>query len=85
MDIVDEAFELMKSIEPADKYMIESQILRSAISIPSNVAEGASRSSEKDFARFLEIALGSSFELETQVQILKRNIPGVAVESIQGG
>jgi four helix bundle protein len=51
------------------KYGLSSQITRSSVSIPSNIAEGASRNSEKDFARFLEIALGSAFELETQLII----------------
>lgn len=42
---------------------------RSAISIPSGIAEGSGRSSEKEFNRFLDISLGSSFELETQIII----------------
>ena len=43
---------------------------RAAISIPSNIAEGSSRASENDFARFLEISLGSAYETETQLEIL---------------
>lgn len=54
-----------------EKYGITSQINRAAISIPSNIAEGASRSSEKDFKRFIEISLGSAFELETLLEISK--------------
>jgi four helix bundle protein len=45
------------------------QMLRSSLSIPSNIAEGAGRSSDKEFIRFLEIALGSLYEFETQLEI----------------
>ena len=48
---------------------IINQIQRSAISIPSNIAEGASRSSSAEFARYLEIAIGSAYELETQIEL----------------
>jgi len=40
---------------------------RAAVSMPSNIAEGCSRKSNKDFARFLEVSIGSAFELETQI------------------
>ena len=46
-----------------------NQIQRSAISIPSNIAEGSSRSSSTEFARYLEISMGSAFELETQIEL----------------
>lgn len=48
---------------------IANQMQRAAISIPSNIAEGASRKSPTEFARFLEIAIGSAFELETQIEL----------------
>lgn len=52
-------------------FNLTSQIRRSAVSIPTNIAEGAGRGSDKDFKRFLDIALGSSFELETLLIIAK--------------
>ena len=52
-----------------EKFGLCVQITKAAISIPSNIAEGSSRSSEKDYNRFLEISLGSSFELETHLLI----------------
>ena len=50
-----------------EKYGLTSQIKRSAISIPSNIAEGAGRNFDKELMQFLSIALGSAFELETQL------------------
>ncbi len=53
----------------SEVYGITSQIRRAAVSIPSNIAEGAGRDSNKEFSRFIAIAIGSSFELETQLLI----------------
>ncbi|MFH2044610.1 MAG: four helix bundle protein [Pseudomonadota bacterium] len=53
-------------------YGIKDQMLRSSISIPSNIAEGAERKSTPDFKRFINIALGSAAELRTQVYISKQ-------------
>ena len=50
---------------------LTSQIRRSSISIPSNIAEGSGRESDKDFLRFLNISLGSLFEMQTQIEIAK--------------
>ena len=72
MNIVEEIYLLADSFPDKEKFGLSSQITRCAVSIPSNIAEGASRTSEKDFARFLEIALGSCFELETQLLISER-------------
>ena len=69
MEVVDVVYKITDEFPSNERYSLTSQITRSAVSIPSNIAEGASRSSEKDFARFLEISLGSSFELETQLRI----------------
>ena len=53
------------------RYALGDQIVRAAISIPSNIAEGSGRGSNKEFRRFLAIALGSAYELDTQVQLAR--------------
>jgi four helix bundle protein len=72
MHLVDAVYRLVDGFPNTEKFALSSQITRSAVSIPSNIAEGASRISEKDFTRFLEIALGSDFELETQLIIASK-------------
>ncbi|WP_294207099.1 four helix bundle protein [uncultured Chryseobacterium sp.] len=54
-----------------EKFGLISQIKRSVISIPSNIAEGSGRNSDKEFNHFLAIALGSAFELQTQLILTK--------------
>lgn len=71
MDLVKEVYLKTTSFPEQEKFGLSSQIRRSAVSVPSNFAEGSAKSSEKDFTRFLEISLGSSFELETQLLIAK--------------
>ena len=70
-DIAVKSFRLITTFPSDQKFGISSQITKSAVSIPSNIAEGSSRLSEKDYCRFIEISLGSSFELETQLLIAK--------------
>jgi len=65
MEIWKETYEVTGLLPGSEKFGIISQMNRAAASIPANVAEGASRDSQKDFNRFLQVALGSSFELET--------------------
>jgi len=70
INIAKKVYHLAELLPLEEKYGLRSQISRAAISIPSNIAEGCSRNSQIDFKRFLEIALGSSYELETQLIII---------------
>ncbi|MDE0535662.1 four helix bundle protein [Tenacibaculum sp. L6] len=73
IDIVEDVFKLMDKFPKEEKFGLISQINRCSVSIPSNIAEGSSRT-DKSFSHFIDIALGSSFELETQLIIAyKRN------------
>ncbi|WP_299059307.1 four helix bundle protein [uncultured Polaribacter sp.] len=62
-------YQITNSFPDSEKFGLVSQLRRASVSIPSNIAEGASRKSNKDFARFLTISLGSSYEIETQLLI----------------
>ena len=64
-----ETYKITKEFPIEEKYALTSQANRSAVSISSNIAEGSSRRSQKDYFRFIEIALGSCFELESQFLI----------------
>jgi four helix bundle protein len=70
MELVKEIYNLSKGLPNEEKYGLSTQITRAAVSIPSNIAEGCSRNRDKEYKRFLEISLGSSFELETQLLII---------------
>ncbi|MDO5616524.1 MAG: four helix bundle protein [Cruoricaptor ignavus] len=68
-----EVYIICQDISTDEKFGLISQMKRSAISIPSNIAEGAGRNNNKEFNHFLAIALGSAFELQTQL-ILAREL-----------
>jgi four helix bundle protein len=63
---------IFKSFRPCKEFTLKDQIQRAALSLPSNVAEGAERGSNKDFAHFLNIAKGSCGELRTQLYIARK-------------
>jgi four helix bundle protein len=72
MDIAVNSFKLTEEFPKEERFGLNMQITRAGVSIPSNIAEGSSRSSEKEYSRFIEISLGSSYELETQLLIAQR-------------
>ena len=67
MDLASQLYQLTVSLPESERYGLASQMRRAAVSIPSSLAEGHSRSSTKDFMRFISIAMGSLAELETQL------------------
>lgn len=69
MELVTDIYVQTASFPDYEKFGLSSQLRRSAISVPSNISEGSAKSSERDFVRFLEMSLGSSFEVETQLLI----------------
>jgi four helix bundle protein len=71
IELVTETYLKSQSFPKEEIYGLTSQIRRCAVSIPSNIAEGCGRKTDKDFNNFLGIALGSSFEFETQLIICK--------------
>lgn len=72
MDLVVLVYQLTKDFPSSEIYGLTSQMRRSAVSIPSNIAEGSKRKTKNDFLQFIAIAFGSGAELETQIEITKR-------------
>ncbi|WP_340075748.1 four helix bundle protein [Leptobacterium sp. I13] len=70
IELAKQVYNLVVMLPSDEKYGLTSQIKRSAVSIPSNIAEGAGRNSEKEFNYFLGIANGSAYELQTQLILI---------------
>ena len=71
MELVKDIYFLTKNFPSDEKFGLINQLRRGAVSIPSNIAEGASRQSSKETIQFLYVALGSLSEVETQVEIAR--------------
>lgn len=70
IELAKSVYLLVAELPSEEKFGLKSQIKRSAVSIPSNIAEGAGRNSNKEFKHFMSIANGSSYELQTQLILL---------------
>lgn len=74
LKLANSIYEIVEKYPQKENFALANQTTRAVVSISANIAEGSSRSSKKDFSHFLEIALGSAFELETLLMIaLHRN------------
>ncbi len=72
MDLVTEVYKITKRFPRVELYALSDQIRRAAVSIPSNIAEGYGRNGQKEYCRYLNIARGSKYEVETQLMISVR-------------
>ena len=72
VELADTIYTLTASFPKTEIYGLSSQMQRAAVSVPSNIAEGSGKGSDRDFARFVSISLGALFELETQIEIAYR-------------
>lgn len=67
--LVLDMYALSRQLPDTERYGLTSQLQRAAVSIPANIAEGRGRHTDKEFAHFLQIALGSAFEVEYYIQL----------------
>lgn len=72
MDIVERIYTIARQLPDEERFGLKSQITRASVSIPSNIAEGSAKTSSKEYKWYLEVALGSSYELETQMLIIEK-------------
>jgi four helix bundle protein len=79
--LVTKIYELTSKFPEEEKFVLVSQMRRCAVSVPSNIAEGAARKNDKEFIQFLYISLGSLTELETQL-IISNNLGYISNENI---
>ena len=71
IDIANKVYNICDKFPNYEIFSLADQMRRASVSIASNIAEGASRTSSAEFAHYLEISIGSAFEVETQLQIAK--------------
>ena len=67
MEVAKAAYDISAAFPPEERFGITAQIRRAAVSIPSNIAEGAGRNTNRDFSRFVDMSMGSCNELQTHL------------------
>lgn len=72
MDVVNAVYQVVEKFPKEERYGLRSQVTRCAVSIAANIAAGSAKSSQKEYKHYTEIALGSSYELETHMLIIER-------------
>ena len=80
IELVSDVYKITEKFPDIERYGLANQIRRCAVSIPSNLAEGAARSSQKETIRFIDISIGSLAELETQL-IIAQNLGYISEDS----
>ena len=72
MELTEAVYALTKTLPKDEVYGLSSQLRRASVSIASNIAEGRARATDRDFGHFLNIALGSTYEVQTQLLLTRR-------------
>lgn len=78
MEMVKDVYLIARKLPRAEEFGLASQVCRAAVSVPSNIAEGAKRNSKKEFVQFLHIANGSAAEAETQLILISHLYPDIS-------
>lgn len=82
IELVKETYKVSQQFPTTEKFGLISQMTRALVSIPANISEGSGRTSDKDYARFLHISLGSAFELQTYF-VIGKEMGRLNVEELQ--
>jgi len=72
MEVVDVVYDIIEALPSSERFALANQLKRSAVSVPSNIAEGSARNNTKELIQYLYIARGSLAEVETQIELAKR-------------
>ncbi|MCB0478643.1 MAG: four helix bundle protein [Crocinitomicaceae bacterium] len=82
IELVVASYKVANQLPDVEKYGLISQVYRSSASIPTNIAEGCGRGTDRELSRFLGFSLGSAFELETHLTVIGRVYPNVGTKEL---